>query len=181
MFWNYLAKFLALRPVAALVIWYAQRHPYYHLIGDDGSLYMSRWWFFNRDREDGSKQFPWIPYSIRVHHIHRADLDRWHHNHPGDFRTFILRRWYREHRLVGFKRPHWGFVAFGIKEEILRAGQTSTLAEDEYHTVTEVAEGGVWTLFVMREPRVRKPGSWGFLVHGRYVQWKNYISRRDKA
>jgi hypothetical protein len=166
--WKLLAKFLAVPWVADGIIWWVKESPYYHLPG-----YMNRWWLFNPDiDEDGNKKYPNCPFSIRVHHILRADADRYPHCHPGDFRTVILKGYYSEVRRYS---EHINGIL------IHRAGDTTTLDEDSYHSVSTVSPGGVWTLFILWQPRMRKPGSWGFLVNGEYVPWRKYLQRRDQA
>jgi hypothetical protein len=178
--WTILAKFLALPAVRALLIWYAKRYPYFHLVGEDGSVYMERYWLFNRDIDwKGTKRFPHIRFSIRVHKILRADLDRWYHNHPGRFRTFILQNWYNEQRPMGFMSEAMGQLDDPVFHR--PQGSTTTLDEDEYHSVVAVHPEGVWTLFVMWEPVYRKPGSWGFLVEGKYVPWRQYLRSKEHA
>jgi hypothetical protein len=174
---QYLARYLARPDVFAKIQRRAFKTPYYHLYGADGSSYMDRWWFFNPDiNEEGDKKYPMIPFSIRLHHIKRRDLDRHDHCHPGDFRTFVLKNWYKERREAGFMAEYGEY-----REYLRKAGDTATLSEDEYHSVIAVHPEGVWTLFVMWAPRRPKEGSWGFLVNGMYVPWRKYLSRRDRA
>lgn len=52
-----------------------------------------------------------------------------------------------------------------------KAGTTAALKFGEYHRITEVSIGGVWTLFVTGKYR----GAWGFDVDGIKVQWKHYL------
>lgn len=159
MIWYLIAKLCARPAVANWLIQRAMRTPDAHLPG-----YMERFWLLNRyDRETRRARWVWIPFSIRVHHILRADLARDHHDHPWDARTIILRGWYDERRLFGS----------GCDRNITYArwpGDTATINYGEYHTIDRVSEGGVWTLFIMGRYR----GDWGFLVDGQKVLHGEY-------
>jgi hypothetical protein len=153
----FLAKFLALPWVRNWLIKRAQRSPYYDIPG-----YMNRWWLFNGDKEDGTPKYPWL-WRLRVHHILRADDDRHKHDHPSDFRTFILAGWYIEDREDG-------------KWYVRVAGDTATLNFGEYHSIREVPLGGVWTLFVLGPSK----GMWGFLVNGEKMPWRDYMAQKHR-
>lgn len=128
----------------------AKRTPYFELEG-----YMGRWWLVQPSW--------WLPFSIRVHHIQRADFDRNPHNHPWNFRTIVLRGTYTEELLM----PD------GSKSYMVAAkGQTYTRKVNEYHRVASVCRDGVWTLFIMGPKLCR----WGFWVNGRSVYWREYLS-----
>lgn len=90
--WNLLAKLLAIPAVSAWIIQRAGRTPYNHIMSADGSeTYMGRWWLFNPyDRNTHQTKHWWFPWSVRVHHIMRADQDRDLHDHPWNARTVIL-------------------------------------------------------------------------------------------
>jgi hypothetical protein len=165
-FLKLIAKLLAYRPVALWVINVASKRPYYHLPG-----YMQRWWLFNPDiDEKGTKQYEWIPFSIRVHHIIRADRDKWPHCHPGRFIAFVMIGWYENKK----------YLTKNISQVwTVDEGQYYKMSENEYHWVSQVSDPGPWTLFVMWKPKVRKPGSWGFLVRGKYVPWRQYLKSPD--
>ena len=51
------------------------------------------------------------------------------------------------------------------------AGYTGRLLFGQYHRISEVSPGGVWTLFITG----RKRGTWGFLVNGNKVPWRTYL------
>lgn len=131
--------------------------PYRHIKGADGSVYMYRYWLFNRyDSPKHAKRWP----SIRLHHIMREDIDRHSHDHPWTWaRTIIMKGWYIE------ERP--GDPLAYVRE----AGHTGLLRHGSYHRIAEVSEGGVWTLFVTG-PKV---DSWGFLVDGKRVEYRDYL------
>lgn len=158
-----LARFLARPAMVDWLIRRAMRTPYLHITSADGSeIYMERYWLFNpyphgsegRTRRWGA----WLP-SIRLHRIRRPDFDRHMHDHPWNARTFILAGWYSERREDG----DWDIVR--------QAGDTAVLRFGEYHRITAVSPGGVWTLFVTWRYR----GTWGFLVDGRKIPYREYL------
>lgn len=158
MFFEPLAKRLAVPHVADAIIARAARTPYFDLRG-----YIERDWLFNptEDSEGQKIDRSWIASqlpSARVHHILRADNERHSHDHPWNARTFILRGWYEELREDGKRYRRF-------------AGDTTTLRFGEYHRIVEVSPGGVWTLFVTGRHR----GTWGFLVDGHKVPWREYL------
>lgn len=183
--WQLLAYVVSRPRIADWLIQRAMKTPYTHLEG-----YMDRFWLFNAYRkEDGQEitPIPWLP-SIRIHHIKRRDEDRHHHDHPWDARSIILKNHYVELRLVPALEVygkcdgvivdqgyHW---VEGEPHHLVRflrvASDTTTLKFGEYHTITEVPEGGVWTMFITYTYK----GTWGFLVNGKKVQWREYMAQR---
>ncbi|WP_202842065.1 hypothetical protein [Luteimonas saliphila] len=160
-FWEAVALVITSRPIAQWLMRRAQRTPYFHLTG-----YMNRWWLFNgyppkgddgRDRQS-EKRFPRLP-SIRVHQILRADLADHPHDHPWDFRTFILSGWYID------ERPGQPPACRGI-------GDTAAIRFGEYHHVSVVDAAGVWTLVILFQHR----GKWGFLVDGKKMSPRDYVA-----
>lgn len=167
---NLVAKFLARPSVAAWLIVRAQRTPYTDIV-KNGKLYMRRFWLFNPYPIDSSGKrggLRGLLPSIRLHHILEPDQDRHLHDHPWDARTFILRGWYDEKRRLECARVRGPNGARIIHRE---AGETATLKFGEYHAITEISPGGVWTLFVTYRYR----GTWGFLVDGVKVKWRTYL------
>lgn len=157
-----IARVLARPAVTDWLIRRAVRTPFTHIVGPSGEMYMGRYWLFNAFPESSSSGRRWrFPISIRLHHIMRADEDRHQHDHPWNARTFILRGWYREERLK----------VDGLHLYARAPGDTATLKFGEFHRITEVSEGGVWTLFVCGKYR----GTWGFLVEGVKVPWRKYL------
>ncbi len=127
---------------------------YNDIIGKDGTVYMRRWWIFNR--YDRKWHIPFLP-SIRLHHICVPDQDRHLHDHPWNARTIIIKGYYIEVREDGvFVRDRWctGKLKFG-----------------QYHRIASVSNGGVWTIFITFKYR----GTWGFKVDGKKVPWKTYL------
>lgn len=155
-----LASIVSLPSVADWLIRRATRTPYTHLDG-----YMNRYWLFNAyEKHDGVEvtPVPWLP-SARLHHILRKDLDAHMHDHPWDARTIILRGGYVERRLDSCGRE---VTAWRM------AGDTAEIRYGQYHTIDWVPEEGVWTMFIT----FRYRGTWGFLVNGKKVPWREYLS-----
>lgn len=163
--WTALAFVVSRRPIANWLIRRSMRTPYSHLPG-----YMNRYWLFNPypPYSDGRNR-RWSDYlpSVRVHHILRRDQDRHKHDHPWDARTIILKGYYVEDKVTSYGPRH---------ETVMRStrlpGATAPILFGEYHSVAEVSEGGVWTLFITFGYR----GTWGFLVDGVKVPWRTYMA-----
>lgn len=170
--WKIVAWVVARKPIANYLIRRAQRTPYFHLDG-----YMNRWWLFNAYSNDealpdgqrhNSVRFKWLP-SIRIHHILREDAARDMHDHPWDARTIILKGSYVEERLAYYWEEMgalWGTINNRYP------GDTATLKFGEYHNITSVSEGGVWTLFFTW----KYMGTWGFFVNGRKIPHREYVN-----
>jgi hypothetical protein len=178
LFWRLLAKLLARPTVANWIIIRAQRTPYLHILShDESETYMGRWWLFNPySRGDHAPKYSWWPWSVRVHHIMRADADRDLHDHPWNARTIILRGWYHEERLLSKDDPlHIEMPAPEGSEwtEFLsrKPGDTARLSHGEYHRIDRVSPDGVYTLFFTGPWQ----GMWGFLVNGLKVPWREYL------
>jgi hypothetical protein len=177
LFWRVFAKVLAHPVIANRLINRAQRTPYLHIMSADGTeMYMGRWWLFNPyDNETRERRFKWSPWSIRIHHIKRADGDRDLHDHPWNARTIILRGNYTEQRLLEQSDPvlagmHVPEGALATEYITRNPGDTAQLSFGEYHRIDEVSEGGVYTLFISGPYQ----GVWGFLVNGAKVDWRTY-------
>jgi hypothetical protein len=182
--WRIVA-FIVTRPaITAWLICRAQRTPYRHIHGPDGSLYMGRWWLFNPYPIEGqpdmrAKWLQRLP-SARIHHIVRPDSDRHLHDHPWNARTIVLRNWYKERRICSYvEGGRLVMESDGkVRHEFTRErGYTGQLLFGEYHRISEVAPGGVFTLFITWE----KLGTWGFLVDGNKVPWREYLGIAEKA
>lgn len=159
--WKLVAKLAA--SASDEIIEEAKKTPYFHLDG-----YMDRWWLFNPYKAYGEEKIrhtcnmPIFP-SVRVHHILREDDDRHLHDHPWDARTIILKGWYKELKEDG--------IIHHRKE-----GDTNPIKYGEYHRITEVSPGGVYTLFFTW----KYAGTWGFLVDGVKIPWREYVGK-EKA
>ena len=169
LFWKMIAGALAATPmIRNLLVRLAKRTPYTPILGSDGSLYMERFWLI--------KERSWLPFAMRIHVIHRPDADRHPHDHPWDFRTLILDGFYEEELLDIKKRPMgWKqrarAAAAVVMTSVLRAGDTATRNRGQYHRITRVPSP-VTTLVICS----RRHSSWGFLVGGRHVPWRDYDS-----
>lgn len=162
--WKAVAFVVSRKPVANYLIRRSWATPYFHLPG-----YMDRWWLFNSYSPDVEKsgearyarKMPsWVP-SIRIHHILRADDARHLHDHPWNARTIILKGWYVERRLNAD-----GSITEGVRSK----GNTAQILYGQYHSIDEVSEGGVYTMFFTW----KYCGGWGFLVDGKKVPWREY-------
>lgn len=164
--WRVVAFIVTRRAVFMWLCRRAHRTPYRHIQSADGSdVYMHRWWLFNPYREEAGgerKRISLLP-SARIHHICRPDRDRHHHDHPWNARTIVLDGWYREER--------------GAAEHMRAKGYTGRLLFGQYHRIAEVSPGGVYTLFITWRFR----GTWGFLVDGAKVPWREYLGEEAQA
>lgn len=161
MIWNLIAKVCAKPAVSEWLIKKAQKRPYLHIYGENGEMYMGRWWLFNPYPNAEEKRKNWFPISVRIHHIQKEDDDRHLHDHPWNARTMIIKGGYVELKEDG--------------EMYCRSpGDTAGLKFGEYHRIVEVAPEGAWTIFITGKYR----GTWGFLVDGVKVQWRKYLEKR---
>jgi hypothetical protein len=168
--WRALAWLASRGPVFEWLRRRALATPYSH-IGPEENRYMWRYWLFNAYGKDAAGEitpprWPSLP-SARLHLIMRPDRDHDKHDHPWDFRTLVLKRWYSELR----DGPT------GDTYHVRRRGDTASLRFGEYHRITEVAEDGVWTLFITWQKR----GSWGFNVNGVKVPWREYLAAKKSG
>lgn len=171
--WRLVALIVSRPAVVRWLIQRAKRTPYYHITGPDDSVYMERYWLFNpypAHRPDARRwQFP---ISIRLHCIRREDQDRHLHDHPWNARTIILDGWYIEDREC--VSDLYGLDSY---LKIRTQGSTATLMHGEFHRISHVPVGGVWTMFITG----RKRGSWGFKVDGNKVPWREYLGIQEEA
>lgn len=123
----------------------ALKKPFVHLEG-----YMSRYWLCNE-----RWRIPLLP-AIRIHCIHRRDGDRDLHDHPFDFRSFVLFGSYVEQDVMGHQK-------------LVKQGDTYYSPAERFHAIVHVSPSdviypaggfGVWTLVILS--RKRQP--WGFLT-----------------
>lgn len=171
--WKFIAWAISRDIIADMLIRISKRTPYKHIMSQDGkTMYMGRWWLFNPySRTDNKPKYWWCPWSIRIHHILRHDTDRDLHDHPWNARTIILRGWYKEERECE-PGPEVGlFVQTPLYVSTRHRGDTATLGFNEYHRISHVSPGGVYTLFISG-PWM---GVWGFKVNGVKVGWKKYL------
>lgn len=187
MIWNLIARIASHPTVAGWLINRAQRTPYNHIQSVDGTQrYMGRWWLFNpypHGSDGDGRRFAWLP-SVRIHHICQADVDRHLHDHPWNARTIILSGWYTEERPWDSLPESETAKADGIAlTNEFRAvfhrtsGYTGRLLYGQYHRISSVSPGGVWTLFLVG----RKRGTWGFDVDGAKVPWREYLGLNEEG
>jgi hypothetical protein len=171
--WRLFAWIIARPAVLAWLIKRGRRTPYYPIMSRDGSeLYMERLWLFNPYGKDAAgdttpPRFEWLP-SVRLHHIMVEDDDEHMHDHPWNARTIVMGPWYTEERPARFG----GLVGRSIF--VRGAGYTGRLLFGEYHRISCVPEGGVWTVFFTWRYR----GTWGFDVNGTKIPYKTYLGER---
>lgn len=188
--WNLIARTAARPAVANWLIRRAIKTPYLHLPSNANPSYMERYWVFNPyDRVTNKPRWRFCPWSIRIHHIKREDYDRDLHDHPWNARTIILKGWYTEKRRLELTDPMLTHAladlakimpvvnAEATQHFLRQPGDTAKLGFGEYHAITDVADGGVWTLFISGPWR----GVWGFLVDGVKIPWKTYLGIPEKG
>lgn len=185
--WQLAARLLSRPAVAAYLVERAWRTPYTDIRSDDGSeIYMRRGWLFNpygrgADGEQLPARFSWLP-SVRIHHICRPDQDRDLHDHPWNARTVVLRGWYSEERLwtaltdrEAASADDTGLDNVDCAVFYRVPGYSGRLLFGQYHRISAVSPGGVFTLFITW----RKRGTWGFLVDGHKVPWRTYLGLQE--
>lgn len=189
--WRAFAAVVSQPLIANRLIERAKKTPYMHIHSPDGQdVYVGRWWLLNPyDRATNEPRHSWLPFSIRIHHIFRADDYEHCHDHPWDARTIILKGGYTEKRLlvgddldfvVGNIQMHESLRSIGRITEVAEhhtrlPGDTAALKHGEYHSITEVEPGGAVTLFIT----FRYQGTWGYLVDGVKIRWKTYLGLAD--
>lgn len=164
--WKALAFVVSRKPIFDYLVKRSKKTPYFNLEG-----YMNRDWLFNPYSSDKAaesderykRKWPdWVP-SIRIHHILREDRGRHLHDHPWNARTIIGRGWYHESRLA-----EDGTIKYFTRTK----GSTAAINYGEYHSIDEVSPGGVYTMFFTW----KYGGTWGFLVDGKKVPWREYTN-----
>lgn len=152
LFWACVARLLfRWRWLTEKLILSALNRPHRLQLGD----YMGRYWLLPRGR---------LPFAIRIHHIKRPDYGEHQHNHPGTFRTIILRGWYIEKRGEQFYPRVEGCSAL--------------MPKNQYHEIIGVSKGGVLTMVI--EWGWWKGRSWGFLEKGQHVDHEDYTHYSDR-
>lgn len=168
-FYTWLASRIAFNPwLMRLILHYGWARPYNNIKHYDGSPYMNRWWLmprwmFGTDERGDLLPPEWFWYRIRLHHIITEDYDRDLHDHPADYRTLIISGWYIEQDIYGVER-------------LFDAGSSREARAENFHRITKVSPGGVWTIFIMKQKR----NSWGFFVGDRKIPWRAYSGRKNE-
>lgn len=143
-----------------------------HLITPDNKMYMGRWTIPNGWIR---KFILWITGydDVRIHWIAIPDEDRFLHNHPFDYRTFVMKGWYLEQHTSDNECKDKGFDAIAVSSTVMREkGTTATGDVNKFHRVLKMSEGGVYTLFFMKNDT----NDWGFSIpeHG-YMDRNEYF------
>ena len=110
--------------------------------------YMRRWEFW----------WPWG--EIHVHNILRADRERWPHDHPCGFISFIVCGGYREE----LHTPE------GIINKWFRVGGVNIVGATTVHRLVAVLPN-TWTITI----GTRKIRSWGFHTDGGFSPGRDYL------
>lgn len=137
-----IARILAHHWVRYRLVAYAKKRPFSHIGKSPTEIYMRRYWLFNK-----RWRIPFLP-AIRIHHIMLPDDERELHDHPFDFRSFIIAGEYVEVDLMGNYHIH-------------EQGTTYFSRAERFHRITQVSRGGVHTLVICG----RKGNVWGFLAY----------------
>lgn len=147
-----------------------------YVIETDGDKYLTR------------IMLPWRILGVRpyLHRFHRADADRFPHNHPWAWAfSLILCGSYDEERIdadgvdsLRLLRAACGGIDSGTRDYTLFSTRRvvrwfNFLRDTDYHRV-EKLNGDVWTLFVTGP---RHGDDWGFLVEGKHVNWKTFLNK----
>lgn len=139
---GFIGKILQISWIRYRLVEYAKKRPFTHIGRAPDDIYMKRYWLFNQ-----RWRIPFLP-AIRIHHIMQADEERELHDHPFDFRSFLLAGNYTEVDLMG-------------NYNCLDQGDTYHSRAERFHRITSVSRGGVHTLVICG----RKRNVWGFLVY----------------
>lgn len=135
-----------------------------HIYGDDGSLYMERYVLV----PFGRKYWPGFRYlndiAMRIHIVHRSDMDRHRHDHP----------WWSLCWLIDgdgyFEEVVGGHVMFQ------KVGNLIFRGPQHQHKLT-LFEGGSSTSLFITGPWCNK---WGFYTPEGKVYWREYLAIRKQ-
>jgi hypothetical protein len=115
-------------------------------------------------------------HKLRLHHIHRADGDREHHNHVRWMVSLILRGGYTEHRRRSVLTPLGHYFEIDTKECLPLS--VNLLSESTYHRIDEL-HGDCWTL-VLCGP-AKQPWDFWSPTTGAYTPWRIFVAEREAA
>lgn len=106
----------------------------------------------------------WLPFgwSLKLHHILRADDDRCPHDHPWGFWTLILWGGYDEVILGVFG---------GEKVNRMRPGRLAYRPASFKHRIERLPRGHAWTLVLTR----RRAQEWGFYTRDGWMHWRSFV------
>jgi hypothetical protein len=164
-----------------------------HLFGVDGDLYMGRWTLIERGSKASQRLFRLTSgrYDhVRIHWIRKPDRDREKHDHPFPYRTFVMDGWYNEEYIDALRNPQITGHALRASQgsaggvpnadactryRCVGKGNTALAPLGQFHRISTVSDGGVWTMFCMGPDH----GKWGFLVGGRWVRSHDFFKLRN--
>ena len=135
--------------IRSICLWLAKYLPSFTIPDNNGDPYLTRYYFFGKDRWFGN---------IYLHHFHRSDMDRSAngilllHDHPWSGLSFILLGGYEEERA---NKIWWQYV----ERRTVKPLTFNVLRTDYYHRV-DLLEQDAWSIF-FTGPRSKKR-SWGF-------------------
>jgi hypothetical protein len=144
--------------------------PYRDIVKEeDGKpvLYLRR--FFLRRSVKGSQTGD--EGGLFLHVIHQSDNDRDPHDHPWDFKSFILVGGYDDEQWEWFTNfQGWGARVFEGYERVKPLTKVERKAE-HIHRVRLYGERTAWTLVWTGAKR----RSWGFVTKDGWVHWRTYL------
>lgn len=155
--WWIIGKIVTQDCVIEWLIKRAEANPYRDIVFQDG-LYMKRGWIIKRY---------WNLPAIRLHHIRRADMDKWMHSHPFNFHTIILRGWY----IQEWPGDHWPDQKNSVNVARMQPGKQARCKYGDFHRITQVSRDGCLTLFFTWGG---KKDNWGFMTDKGYVRWQDH-------
>jgi hypothetical protein len=131
-----------------------------------GEPYLVRWTLLST---------PW--FSIKIHHILKADGGRDLHDHPWWFLSFVLRGRYVEKVPAPEKNAR-----DMVEHREIRRFRFNFKRAEGLHSIVDVSPGGAWTL-VLTGPRIRE---WGFRVwdywdgtwYCDWLKWDEWIAEQ---
>jgi hypothetical protein len=135
--------------IRSICLWLAKHLPSFTIPDNNGDPYLTRYYFFGKDRWFGN---------IYLHHFHRSDMDvgvngyGLLHNHPWWGLSFILLGGYEEERRVS---KTWYYTL----RRTVKPFTFNFLSTKDFHRV-DLLEKDAWSIFITG-PRSKKR-SWGF-------------------
>jgi len=143
-----------------------------------------RWINHHTNRQIGTYMDRWyiippawnLPICVRLQHIKRADAERIPHNHPYAFKSVVLKGWYVEDQVQDFTElaPGSDQKVFDVRAIHHTPFKVFQIAQEKYHRLVNMSEGGVWTL--IWHPRKAKESAWGYLDEdGTHIPHDEYV------
>lgn len=146
------------------------RAPDFVIRGDDGGIYLRRWWIIPRNRF----------FNIYLHHILQDDDGRAEHDHPWHSCSIILRGGYIE-VIKNVRHPR---VAGTVRFRRATEAHRLVLRKNQWRWVGLFKRRLVffetmpcWTLFITG-PRIRE---WGFHCPQGWRHWRQFTAKDDSG